>query len=466
MSVLGVDVASHQGHVSWPDVAASGHAFGWTKATGGAWYTNPTFAANWHGIKAAGLQRGAYAYAFESSGQPFPGPGPEVEAQFFLDTVVAQGLGPTDMLALDIEEGPADIDLSDWALRWLRYVEQSVGFRPLCYTGRWFTEQHDFWARSELATYPLWVAAYQQAMPAPPAPWERVVFWQQTDRASVPGIATPCDLNLFNGAIELLTAYGMPADSAPVEPTVPPQTPELPRYDPLTPQQQQDDQWSCSCVSTWWGMTSYGRRPSEPWVENQMVADGIVSYDLGLLNATGAGLARWITDTWGEFGYSAQNMSVATWDDVKAVAGQVPVLLGGRRWGAGGHWTGVRSYDAARDRLEVANPSVGYGGVGTTMTHQQFSDVGPCSMVVIHHVGELQPSPVPPEPAPPDPAHDYGVGSGLVQMMAEDNTTPAAPSSWLPLGASPSLIEEAVGLNGTTYRWHLPTGSHWRYRPS
>jgi GH25 family lysozyme M1 (1,4-beta-N-acetylmuramidase) len=44
--VNGPDVASWQGAVNWAQVAASGAGFGFTKATGGAWYTNPTLAAN------------------------------------------------------------------------------------------------------------------------------------------------------------------------------------------------------------------------------------------------------------------------------------------------------------------------------------------------------------------------------------------------------------------------------------
>lgn len=41
----GIDVSSHQGAVDWRAVAGAGYSFGWTKATGGAWYMNPTLAA-------------------------------------------------------------------------------------------------------------------------------------------------------------------------------------------------------------------------------------------------------------------------------------------------------------------------------------------------------------------------------------------------------------------------------------
>src|SRR5215471_17686854 len=102
---MGIDVSSHQGLVDWAAVAAAGASFGFAKATGGAWYSNPYFEAAWHGMKAAGLKRGAYAYAFEPSGQSLPGPGPEAEADYFLSVVEPLGIEPGDMVVLDIEEG-------------------------------------------------------------------------------------------------------------------------------------------------------------------------------------------------------------------------------------------------------------------------------------------------------------------------------------------------------------------------
>lgn len=56
------------------------------------------------------------------------------------------------------------------------------------------------------------------------------------------------------------------------------------------------------------------------------------------------------------------------------------------------------------------------------------------------------------------------VGTGLLQMMQADGTEPAMPSVFLPLGRSPSMIEECIGLNGTTFRWHIPTGKSWKIK--
>lgn len=204
----GIDVSSHQGYVDWSAFRAAGGSFGWTKATGGAWYTNPTLEANWSGMQVSATKRGAYHYAFEPSGQALPGPGPEAEAAYFLDAVSPLGLGPGDMLALDVEEGIGNV--ADWALRFCRYVERMVGFRPMIYSGAWFTDAHGFAAVPELADYLLWLAAYQATMPKPPAPWSSVSMWQFTDQAQVPGVSGSVDGNWYNGTLDELARLGKP----------------------------------------------------------------------------------------------------------------------------------------------------------------------------------------------------------------------------------------------------------------
>lgn len=55
------------------------------------------------------------------------------------------------------------------------------------------------------------------------------------------------------------------------------------------------------------------------------------------------------------------------------------------------------------------------------------------------------------------------VGEGLLAWAAELGTEPAAPSTFLPLGRSPAIIEELVCMDGSVLRWHLPTGKRWRH---
>lgn len=210
----GIDVSSHQGAVDWQAVKRAGAAFGFTKATGGAWYRNPTLAANWAGMKAAGLKRGAYHWAVEASGEP--GGNVEDEASFFLAAVEPLGLEAGDMLVLDAEE----VVNGQWCLRWCQLVEARTGIVPIVYTGAWYAVPHGFGDVPGLVRYPLWIAAYQATMPPPTAPWSSIAFWQHTSSATVPGVSGPCDRNVFNGPAEHLALYGK-TGASPVPPVQP-----------------------------------------------------------------------------------------------------------------------------------------------------------------------------------------------------------------------------------------------------
>ena len=67
-TLTGVDVSTYQGTVDWGKVKASGRAFAITRVGDGLGGDN-TFDANWAGIKAAGMVRGAYQY-FRASDDP------------------------------------------------------------------------------------------------------------------------------------------------------------------------------------------------------------------------------------------------------------------------------------------------------------------------------------------------------------------------------------------------------------
>jgi hypothetical protein len=402
----------------------------------------------------------AYHYAFESSGQPYPGDGPEAEADYFLESILALGLAEGDMLALDIEEGPADGDMADWALRWLRRVEARVGFRPLLYTGAWFSDARGFGRLPSLASYPLWQAAYSESQPSPAAPWPMIAFWQKTDKADVPGISGPCDLNELTPQAGSLALYGKPSG---LETVLPPMVAEQgPRYDAGYPAISQGDSWSCAPTSMRWSLWAYGRQPTEDWLENSMLSEGVVTVEYGLMDASGKGLAQWATRHYGEFGYRGENDPSVTFDEMaqEAAEGKHPLCIGGRGWY---HWSGCRSF--TNGLLVLANPASGWKGVGQTLSRQQFEALGPFSLVRLTHPSSEQAA-APQPPTPPADPWVGQVGSGLLQLMTEDGTSPAAPSSWLPLGAKPSMIEEAVGENGTVYRWLIPTNQGFRYPPA
>jgi hypothetical protein len=181
-------------------------------------------------------------------------------------------------------------------------------------------------------------------------------------------------------------------------------TPMPVRFDPHYPPTYQDDDWSCAPCSLDWALRSLGRRPGHSYIEDRLVADRIVSKELGLLDGSGAALAAWIGRTepanlyYGVDGFYGNSERSVTFDGA-ALEGDhaYPILIGGHNWGGPGKgpWTGVRGYDRTRDVLLLANPAGDAGDSptfgGQEMTRAQFDARGPFSMVRVLHPSLLTP---------------------------------------------------------------------------
>jgi len=154
------------------------------------------------------------------------------------------------------------------------------------------------------------------------------------------------------------------------------------------PAHTQEHDYDCSQDSLEWALFSLGRRPADGWLESQMIADGIMSTAAGLLDGSGARLAAWIGEQYGEFGFSANNEASVDFQALADEIGPYPMLIGGHNWGGPrlGHWSGLQGYDRARDVLLLANPG-GTGPLfgGQEMTREQFAARGPFSMVRVLH---------------------------------------------------------------------------------
>jgi hypothetical protein len=149
-------------------------------------------------------------------------------------------------------------------------------------------------------------------------------------------------------------------------------------YDPNHPAHPQEESFDCSQESLEWALWACGRHSSDDWLESEMIRQHVMGRQDGLLDASGAGLARFINDEYRELGFSASNEPSVTFGALAAEAGRYPLLIGGRAWN---HWSGVRGYDAARNQLLLANPADGHKGIRQEMTPEQFEALGPFSMV-------------------------------------------------------------------------------------
>jgi lysozyme len=196
-SPQGIDVSHIQQTVDWNAVRQAGKVFAFIKATEGITYTDPKFATNWSGAKAAGLLRGAYHF-YETNDDP------TAQADNFLSAVQ---LEPGDLPpVVDIERtksGESASQIVQDLQTWLDLVEQATGRVPIIYTspGYW-----NSLATSAFGRYPLWVAEYGVKSPKPVAGWAGWTFWQSSESGTVSGISGSVDLDVFQGTLAELAA--------------------------------------------------------------------------------------------------------------------------------------------------------------------------------------------------------------------------------------------------------------------
>jgi lysozyme len=198
--VTGLDVSVHEGPVDWARVKAEGHAFGLARVSDGLAFPDGRFEANWRGLRAAGLVRGAYQY-FR--------PGAPVQAQvdLLLERVAAAGgLEPGDLppvLDLEATDGLPAEGVRAAARAWLDAVEAATGRPPLVYTAAFMAPV----LGTGFGRYPLWVANHGASCPALPEGWSRWRFWQYTAVGRSAGVGGPVDLDVFDGPLEALLAW-------------------------------------------------------------------------------------------------------------------------------------------------------------------------------------------------------------------------------------------------------------------
>lgn len=196
----GVDVASWQGAIDWQGVNSAGQKFAFVKATEGIDYTNPGYAGDITAARNAGLKVGSYHYAR-------PNTDAAAQAAHFAQAYKAHPQDLPPVLDIEQSDDVAPAQLQAWTRTFLTEVQRQTGVKPMVYTYRYFWEQ-DMANTTEFASYPLWFAAYQSAVPTElPGGWKQMAFWQRTVDGQITGINTPVDMNLFNGTPDQLASF-------------------------------------------------------------------------------------------------------------------------------------------------------------------------------------------------------------------------------------------------------------------
>jgi GH25 family lysozyme M1 (1,4-beta-N-acetylmuramidase) len=192
-TVAGIDVSEWQGSIDWAAAASSGIVFAIARINDGH-HSDPYFAANWNGIQANGLIRGAYQFY-----EPTIDPG--TQAGWVINAVGQ--LGPGDLpVTLDVEWTTGTPNAAD-IQTWIDLVTQGTGKTPMIYTAVGYWNQY---FNGEFADITLWVANYGVSCPHMPSSWSNWTFWQWGG-AGVPGISGNVDQNVFNGTLADLQAF-------------------------------------------------------------------------------------------------------------------------------------------------------------------------------------------------------------------------------------------------------------------
>ena len=193
---IGIDVSEYQGEISWSyvDTLENKHPLHYVfiRATVGKDRKDRKFEKNWLGAKENKMIRGAYHYYR-------PNENSLEQAELFIKTVTLQkgDLPPV----LDIEKLPKNQSIANLKLglkRWLHAVESHYGVKPIIYSGESYYE--DF-LKEEFGDYLFWIANYNFYREEIAEDW---LFWQFTEKASVPGIKGNVDVNIYNGDLHQL----------------------------------------------------------------------------------------------------------------------------------------------------------------------------------------------------------------------------------------------------------------------
>ncbi|MEO8236841.1 MAG: glycoside hydrolase family 25 protein [Flavobacterium sp.] len=193
---IGLDVSEYQGKISWSYVDTLEQKypidFVFIRATVGRDRKDFQFKRNWIGAKENKMIRGAYHYYR-------PNENSIEQADLFIKTVTLQkgDLPPV----LDIERLPKNQSLDSLKKglkRWLLRVENHYKVRPIIYTGeRYYSD----FLKEEFGEYLFWIANYNFYREKIEDDW---LFWQFTEKATVPGINKTVDINIYNGDLQQL----------------------------------------------------------------------------------------------------------------------------------------------------------------------------------------------------------------------------------------------------------------------
>lgn len=191
-----IDVSRYQGTIDWAQVAAAGYKGAMLKTVStnrklskraDGLYIDPTFEANYHNARAAGLDVGVYYYTYATSEAM-------ADAELALVRKAVRGKELTMPVCVDVEENKlkklSTLDLTNLTAYALEQVEK-MGFYAQLYTYTGYKYELDMARLS--SRWDVWLADYTGKTPKADFKYNT---HQHTSKGSVPGISGNVDLNV------------------------------------------------------------------------------------------------------------------------------------------------------------------------------------------------------------------------------------------------------------------------------
>jgi lysozyme len=185
---IGIDVSHHQGTIEWEKLMIeNGYDslihFVYCKATEGITHFDTKWNYNRQKLNELGIPNGAYHF-FSVKEDPIE------QARHFMRVWKKRDIDLPPVL--DVETEPEnEKKFLENIQKWLTFVEDSSGFRPVIYTSLHFYETK---FNNTFPNYKFWIAAYSKRPKCIEDP--RIIHWQFTEKGRLPGIKENVDINV------------------------------------------------------------------------------------------------------------------------------------------------------------------------------------------------------------------------------------------------------------------------------
>jgi lysozyme len=219
-SLLGIDVSSFQGYITWSSVHGDVVDYAFARATEGTASNDSDFSGNMTRGKSAGLQMGAYHFAYPSEGCP------SVQANHFWTQAGSKITtdGKSIMPMVDCEEftgiGCSEGTYTQWYLDWSADLKvHSSGLRPIIYVSACNACN----LNTGIASLGAWIADYNGGNLYTGNPWTTCCsccrwgstscnnntwsYWQVSSTGAISGISGNVDLDAYNGTLSELISW-------------------------------------------------------------------------------------------------------------------------------------------------------------------------------------------------------------------------------------------------------------------